>query len=178
MNGKIETLTSVHVVGCVSQSISTDGMSAALVFDIADGEDTRRFMLTFPSMAIETMLGMMQHLAQMKLRAGLPQGALPMKISMDDNGIERIDCAVADQTARLGVSINGVDREVTIERPVIFILSPASARIEYLMTSKMTAMRLCDVIKQTVGPKLTIHERRELSLMQPPAKRIIVPGQS
>ena len=50
MTDTAETVSSAHITGCASQSISTDGTTAMIVFEIAANEsgEIRKFALTLP----------------------------------------------------------------------------------------------------------------------------------
>lgn len=74
-----ELLTSVHLTGCISSSLSTDGTFCAVVFTVGDEkaqDGQRKFMVTFPAEHARFMANLMHDLRLAVDKRGVQQGQM------------------------------------------------------------------------------------------------------
>ena len=162
-----ERVRSVHVVGLVSHSLSTDNTTAMIVFRLPDDSE---FAITMP----------VQHLAG--VRSGL-SALITMVSRRAGNAISRF--------AR-SFSVGHTDDHGFVKAPngksfawrdctLVQVDGGTEDESLYVMT-KMDGLKLADSLRDSIMPRLTMQERRELAAskfsgkkLQVPNKGIIVP---
>jgi hypothetical protein len=157
MNGA-QQIKTVHITGCLSHSLSTDGNAGLVVFKLAG--DGGSFGITFPADQAALIRGLFQEIAIQHMKKGLPSGMPLFHQSMNKKGGEEILVGHADQ-----------------KRGFSFILiSPGTAEEYVVEVTNLTGMMLADLLAKDIEPRLTPQER-EHRLMIKAKNSIILPGQ-
>ena len=152
MNGKIETVNSVHILDIVSRSISTDGTSAMVIFSIADGTEgkTRNFGITIAVNKLPWLRGII-HAATND--AAKSRGQLLLRSPAND------EVVVFHSPDMKGTTMLQFDARTPNED--VFVIT------------NMTGMKLAGLLESSISPRLSAEERAQLKLFKP---KFILPG--
>jgi hypothetical protein len=152
----VETIKSVHIVNCISHSISTDGKTAMLVFMVAD------------KVAGEKKFGVTIALEQLPWLRGVINGVMLME---------------ARKTESILFQLPQND-EVTIgspsDKPDFTSISFDSNNINHMnyLLSNVTAMKLIELLRLSVPPRMTPDQRSALKSWEPPRPEMFLPSPS
>lgn len=165
-----ELMRAVHIMNGVSQSLSTDGEAAMLVFDIAstavaaDGAEahtgkTERFAITLPTAALKVLRGMVSDALTMAEQRNVGTGNMTLR------PVEAVS------VANVG----------NIRNHVGLILNPGKeTEVAYLIDDRL-ALQVADGITQNVMSRMSPEDRRAMMrgaapLILQSAPKLIVPG--
>jgi hypothetical protein len=153
MNDKIEKVKSIHIVKFVGHSISTDGKVAMIMFMIADEGGERQFAITIPVELTKGLVGVAHEAMLAAERAGNRSGSAvfhhPVQFDVGSS---------TDFPGRVIILLNK-------ETPDEFIFTFAN----------LAGIEFAEAIKKDIMPRLTLEERRQMSLIKPSSK-IIIPS--
>ena len=148
---EITQVSTVHIVNALSHSISTDGTSAALVFEIADdAEDSgkRKFMITMPVQAVapikDLMIDLHRHAKNRALDAGSFVVHAPSPPPKRCWGI-------------------GFDPRAPMATTLVFNMDDPD--VYAVALPNLEAYMLGAALQRDVGPKLSVEERRQSQML-------------
>lgn len=160
----VESVTSKHIVGCVSASISDDGSTAMIVFEVAGrgGAQDEKFALTISAGQVDWFRTIGHHLVLQKARHGVGQAKV-YQPSINVTGAEDI--------------LIGTTEDPRMSGRVVFTMNPGIAEEMCYQVTYFTAAKLAAMINRVTLPKMSPEERKELREYELTIKpKIILPG--
>jgi hypothetical protein len=155
MNDKVETINSAHILDCVSHSVSTDGTTAMIVMEVADGVKgkTRRFGLTLPVGKLKWLMGVVHGVAVAVEKQGKAPGSILLRFPEQ--------YSIASSKRAPGHVILQFDVGAPNETNFVFINDDG--------------LNIADALYKDINPRMTMEDRRERQIIKPP-RPIIKPG--
>lgn len=150
----IEKVSSKHITGCVSASISDDGEAAGIVFTVAglEGAPDEKLLLTLPATQVSwfRMIGhhlVLQHTAKGK------EGKV-LQPSVNAKGEEDVHVGDLQQVPGAPGSMVAISMSPGMPQESNYIMTP------------MTAIKMAALINQKILSKLTTEQKQELRLFE------------
>lgn len=155
----VEQITSVHILGAVSHTLSTDGTAAMIVFEVADVSapgGRRRFGVTLPTNRIEWLLSVVSALKRHAQNAKQNAGSFAVH--------QGIDWSIGSSPEHPKVTSLIFNKEMSDCYAIAF--------------PNVVICQLAGAIMRDVTPRMSMAERNEARLLPKllaPDKSIIVP---
>lgn len=152
-----EKVSSKHITGCLSASMSDDGEAAGIVFTVAglDGAKDDKLLLTLPAEQVSWFRMIGHHLVLQQAQRAKAKGGGESKVmqtSMNPAGIE--DIHVSDLAAP------GAPPKVALG------MNPGMPQEQVYIVSPLSAVKMAVLINMKMLSKLSEVEKEELRLFE------------
>lgn len=144
---RIEKVSSKHITGCLSASISDDGQAAGIVFTVAgmDGGADEKLLLTLPAAQVDWFRAIGHHLVVQHAGKGNKEGKV-LQPSINAAGEE---------------DVHVVDLAQGEKHMVALGMSPGTAQESCHIMTPLTAIKVATLINQKMMARLTAAEKEE-----------------
>jgi hypothetical protein len=150
----VETIKSVHIVNCISHSISTDGKTAMLVFMVAD------------KVAGEKKFGVTISLEQLPWLRGVINGVMLMEAGKLEKVLFQLP---EDDEVNIGIPAESLDTTT-------FTFDKGNINRMIYLVSNLTAMKVAEIIKRSVPQRMTEKQRADFKAWTPPPVPALPPS--
>jgi hypothetical protein len=161
MNDVIEQVTSVHILDAISQSISTDGTTAMMVFMVGGGtEDAppRKFAITFPTDKAKAMLNLFHEIVMLVERAKGSSKLLRFPMQWQVGTSPDLD----QQAFKLADGVT----EMPVGGKVMVSFDPGTPQELAFVMMNLAGLGLVEALNHHIMTRLTDEERHALRAMK------------